>query len=94
MANKKKAYRRFEELTKRARAPGSEAEPAPDSTNQQAGGGDDAAGSPPAEEYSILLSAEVRRALELRAAADKTTPSQVAEEALRRHLEMTRRRFT
>lgn len=94
MANKKKAYRRFEELTKRAMAPGSEVEPDRDSTNLQTGGEDPADGSPPPEEYVVMLSVEVRRALELRAAADKTTPSQVAEEALRRHLEIRRRRFT
>ena len=78
MAAKKKAYRRFEELTKQATAP----------TGQE----DTAAGSvsAPTEAVSIRLSPEVRRALEERADADNTTPSEIVEEILRRYLKISR----
>jgi hypothetical protein len=93
MAQKKKAYRRFEELTKRAMAPGfAEAERDPAAEEPEEGGG-----GPQlllTEPLSISLSPEVRRALELRAAADHTTESELVDEALRRFLEIRRRRFT
>jgi hypothetical protein len=66
---RKRAYRRFQELTKQAMAPilpGRSGEPA--------------------EAISIRLSPEVRRALEERAAAEGTTPSEIVQDALRRHL--------
>jgi NAD-specific glutamate dehydrogenase len=78
MAEKKKAYRRFEELTKQAMAP---MEAVPDS-----GGG----GTPSAEALPIWLSPEVRRALEQQAAADNATPSEIVEAVLRRYLEIRR----
>jgi hypothetical protein len=82
MAGKKKAYRRFEELTKRAMAPTADnAEPKPRS-------GDTEMGSP--ETLPILLNPEVRWALEARAAADNTTPSEIVQEALRRYLRTPR----
>ena len=73
MAEKKKAYRRFEELTRRAVAPMA-----------------DEVEAPSAEALSIRLSPDVRRALEERAAADNTTPSEIVQEALRRYLELPR----
>ncbi len=86
MAEKKKAYRRFEELTKKAIAPmASEAEQDPGSVNRQAGGGGTGMGSP-AEAFTIWLSPELRRALEQQAAADNTTPSEIVQAALRRFL--------
>ena len=92
---KKKAYRRFEELTKRAMDPGS-----PDAERDRAGGdvepGSEGAGraSPLTEMLPISLSPEVCRALELRATADHTTPSEIVEAALRRYLEIRGSRFT
>jgi hypothetical protein len=75
MAEKKKAYRRFQDLTRQATAPmAAEAE----------------MGSPPAETLPIRLSPDVRRALEQQAAADNTTPSEIVQEALRRYLEVPR----
>lgn len=72
MAEKKKAYRRFEELTRRAMEPTSvDAEPE---------------SMAPAEPLPISLSPEVRRALEQHAAAKHTTPSEIVEQALRRYL--------
>jgi hypothetical protein len=91
MADKKKAYRRFEELTKQAIAPAAaEADRDRGATNVQPGGGGTGMGSPPAEALPIWLSPDVRRALEQQAAADKTTPSEIVEEVLRRYLEMPR----
>ena len=79
MAEKKKAYRRFEELTKKAIAPaGDEGQ---GSMDPQHGGE-----SPPETELSIWLSPAVRRALLERAATNNTTASKIVEEALRRHL--------
>ena len=78
MAEKKKAYQRFEELTRQATAP---------IAAEDEGTG---TGSPPAEALPIRLSPEVRRALERQAAADNTTPSEIVEEALRRYLEIPR----
>ena len=76
MAEKKKAYRRFEELTKQATAP----------TPREGTG----PLSAPEEPLSIWLSPKVRRALEDQAAADDTTPSEIVEEALRRYLKAPR----
>ena len=82
MADKKRAYRRFEQLTRKAMDPSSvEAEPDPASTK---GGG----WSFSAEALSIRLSPDVRRALEKHAAARNTTPSEVIQDALRRYLEI------
>lgn len=95
MRQKKKAYRRFEELTKRAMAPGSaDAERARASADPGPGGGDDEPASALTEMLPISLSPEVCRALELRASADHTTPSEIVEAALRRHLEIRRSRFS
>ena len=76
MAEKKKAYRRFEELTKQATAP----------TPQEGTG----PVSAPEEPLSIWLSPKVRRALEDQAATDNTSPSGIVEEALRRYLKAPR----
>ncbi len=85
MAEKKKAYRRFEELTKKATAPmAPEPERDPGSVNLQPGGG--AGPGSPAEALPIWLSPEVRRALLEQAAAENTTPSEIVQEALRRYL--------
>jgi hypothetical protein len=76
MAEKKKPYERFEELTKRATAPtGAEA--------RRGLGADE--GSPPEQELAVWLSPEIRRALLERAATENTTASRIVEEALRRH---------
>ena len=84
MAEKKKAYRRFEELTRQATAS------TPDAAEQGRGveEGHGGVGPPPADALPIRLSPEVRRALEQRAAADNTTPSAIVEAALRHHLEL------
>jgi Ribbon-helix-helix protein, copG family len=82
MTEKKKAYRRFEELARRATAPmTAEAE------RDRGGSGVTDTRSPSAESVPILLSPEVRRALEQHAAAENTTPSEIVEEALRRYLD-------
>lgn len=95
MRQKKKAYRRFEELTKRAMAPGSaEAERGRAGADREPDGGDAGPGSALTEMLPISLSPEVCRALELRATADHTTPSEIVEAALRRHLEIRRSRFS
>jgi hypothetical protein len=78
MAERKKPYRRFEELTKKAIAPAGAGQ---GSTDPEHGGG-----SPPETELSIWLSPAVRRALLERAATNNTTASKIVEEALRRHL--------
>jgi hypothetical protein len=93
VADKKKAYRRFEELTKRAMAPASKAEQDRTPTDQDPGG-DGGALESPGEALLVSLSPEVCRALELRADADHTTPSAIVEAALRRYLEIRRSRFT
>ena len=79
MAEKKKAYQRFEELTRQATAASIPAEA--DTIGE---------GSPAGEAIMVRLSPEVRRALEQQAAADSTTPSEIIEEALRRYLEIPR----
>jgi hypothetical protein len=81
MADKKKAYRRFEQLTRRAMAPAA-AENEPDAAVSNAW----MAGPP----LPIRLSPEVRQALEQQAAASDTTPSEIVEDALRRYLAMPR----
>ena len=78
MAEKKKAYKRFEELTKQAMAPAAEAGHAPGTGTE----------SLQAEALSIRLSPEVRQALEERAVADNTTPSEIVQAALRRYLQL------
>ena len=78
MAEKKKAYKRFGELTQRAMGP----------VRAEAERGD--AGPSPAEEFAIRLNPEVARALEESAAERNTTPSEVVEEALRRFLNVRR----
>jgi hypothetical protein len=76
MAEKKKPYQRFAELTGKATA----------SIPVEA----DAAGTepPPADAITIRLRPEVRRALVRQVNAGNTTPSEVIEEALRRYLEI------
>ena len=87
MAEKNRAYRRFEELTRQATAPmPAEAERDRNSTNLRGGG----LGSPPTDVLPIRLSPELRRALEEHAAATNTTPSEIVVEALRRYLEIPR----
>ena len=81
MAEKKRAYRRFEEMIGKATAPmHPEAE----------GDRNSDLGSLAAEALSIRLSPDVRRALEQRAAADDTTPSEIVQAALCRYLEVPR----
>jgi ribbon-helix-helix CopG family protein len=81
MADKKKSYRRFEQLTRRAMTPAAaEGEPGPGMASPWMAG-------PP---LPIRLSAEVRQALEQHVAARDTTPSEIVEDALRRYLEMPR----
>jgi Ribbon-helix-helix protein, copG family len=81
MADKKKAYRRFEQLTRRAMTPtAAENEPDPGTANPWMA-------APP---LPIRLSPEVRQALEQHAAATDATPSEIVEDALRRYLELPR----
>jgi hypothetical protein len=82
MAEKKKAYRRFEELARQATAPMV--------TEPGASQGGSWLGSPPTDALPIQLSPEVRRVLEQHAATHNTTPSEIVQEALRRYLEMPR----
>ena len=79
MAEKKKAYQRFQDLAKQVTA---------GSTPAQAdtGGEESHAG----ETIRIRLRPEVRRALEQQASSDSTTPTEIIEEALRRYLELPR----
>jgi hypothetical protein len=80
MAEKKKAYQRFEELIKQTA-------PKPAEAEREGGTG---LGSPPADALPIWLSPEVRRALEQQAAVEGTTPSEIVQRALRRYLESPR----
>lgn len=73
---KKKAYRRFEELTQQATAPMLSEDGRPGMGSS-------------AEALAIRLSPETRRALEDRAAGGNHTPSEVVEAALRRYLDLT-----
>jgi hypothetical protein len=77
MAERKKAYQRFGELIKQETAP----------TPAEAERDRDPIGSPPTDAIQIRLVPELRRALEQRAAAEGTTPSEIVQEALRRYLE-------
>jgi hypothetical protein len=79
MAEKKKAYGRFQELARQATAASMPAEA--DTIGE---------GSPAGEAIRIRLGPEVRRALEQQAAAERTTPTAIIEEALRRYLETPR----
>ncbi len=91
MAEKRKAYRRFEELTRQATAPmAADAERDRGVMEPGASQRGFRHGSPQAEALPIQLSAEVRRALEQHAAAHNTTPSEIVQEALRRYLEIPR----
>lgn len=89
MADKKKAYRRFEELTKRAMGgPGADAGPGqaqPDGPPDLGSAGEDAVAE---QELTIWLSPEVRRALLERAATKNTTASRIVEEVLRRQFRL------
>jgi hypothetical protein len=76
VAEKKKAYQRFAELAGKATA---RTPAAPDAAAPE---------SSPADTITIRLQPEVRRALVRKVAADKATPSEVVEEALRRYLEI------
>ena len=79
MAEKKKAYQRFQELANQVTAASVPAEA--DTSGEE---------YPAGEAMTIRLRPEVRRALEQRAVADSTTPTEIIEEALRRHLEIPR----
>ena len=79
MAEKKKAYQRFQDLAKQATA-------APIPVEANTIGKESDTG----EAIRIRLSPEVRRALEQRAVAHSTTPTEIIEEALRRYLELPR----
>jgi hypothetical protein len=81
MADKKKAYRRFEQLTRRAMAPAA-AEGEPDPATAHAW-----MAAPP---LPIRLSPEVRHALERHVVASDATPSEIVEDALRRYLAIPR----
>ena len=89
MVDKKKAYRRFEELTKRAMgAAGPETGPGLGATDSQPADGSLVEDGPAELELTIWLSPEVRRALLDRAATKNTTASRIVEEALRRQLRL------
>ena len=77
MAEKKKAYQRFQDLAKQATAASIPVEA--DTIGEESDTG---------EAISIRLSPEVRRALAQQAAVDSTTPTEIIEEALRRFLEI------
>jgi hypothetical protein len=90
MAKKKKAYQRFEELTRQATAPTPAEAELDRGANVGRSSGATGMESAPAEALPIRLSREVRQALEERVAADDTTPSEIVQEALRRYLELPR----
>jgi hypothetical protein len=73
MGEKKKSYRRWLELTQQVTAPR----------------GRPSMGSAPTEAFPVRLDPELRQALDARAAASDTTPSEVVREALRRYLEVS-----
>lgn len=81
MAEKKKAYQRFEELTRRATT-----RPAPEA-NQNPGLPGNPEG-PPADVVTVRLSPEVRRALVHHVRTEEASPSEIVEEALRRYLDL------
>jgi hypothetical protein len=88
---KKKAYQRFEELIKQTAPTPAEVERDPGLMNRgRSEGPGPGQGSLSPEALPIWLSPEVRRALEHRAAAEGTTPSEIVQQALRRYLESPR----
>jgi hypothetical protein len=90
MGEKKKSYRRWLELTQQVTAPFSaEAERGRDSTILRGPRGRPSMGSAPTEAFPVRLDPELRQALDARAAASDTTPSEVVREALRRYLEVS-----
>jgi len=90
MGEKKKAYRRFVELTQQVTDPfAAEADRGRDSTKLRGPRWGPGMGSAPTEAFPVHLEPELRRALEERAAASNTTPSEVVREALRRYLEVS-----
>ena len=66
-----------------------EAEDGLDVTKLRRRPGRPAMGSGPADSFPVRLEPELRRALDERAAADRTTASDVVREALRRYLEVS-----
>jgi hypothetical protein len=66
-----------------------EAEEGLDITRLRRRPGQPAMGSAPADSFPVRLDPELRKALDRRAAADKTTASDVVREALRRYLEVS-----
>jgi hypothetical protein len=66
-----------------------EAEEGLDITRLRRRPGQPAMGSAPADSFPVRLDPELRNALDRRAAADKTTASDVVREALRRYLEVS-----
>ena len=66
-----------------------EAEESLDVTKLRRRPGRPAMGSAPAESVPVRLEPELRRALDERAAAEDTTASEVAREALRRYLKVS-----
>ena len=90
MADKKKAYQRFVDLTRQATNPMAAEAEDPGSVDLGRRSGDSVVGFAPAEAHPIRLSPELRRALEQRAVADNTTPSEIVHEALRRYLDIAR----
>ena len=76
MAEKKKAYQRFGDLTRKATAPGA-VEATDDTTPVEPA---------QAQSLTVQLTPELQRALARRAAADDKTPTEIVEEALRRYL--------
>lgn len=79
MAEKKKAYQRFQDLARQATATSIPVET--DTSGEESDTG---------EAIRIRLSPEVRRALAQRAVADSTTPTAIIETVLRRYLEIPR----
>lgn len=66
-----------------------EAEDGLDITRLRRRAGRPAMGSGPADSFPVRLDPELRKALDHRAAADKTTASDVVREALRRYLKVS-----
>jgi hypothetical protein len=79
MAEKKKPYQRFQELARQATTSSNPA--------RSDGNGETFLVE---EAITICLSTELRRAVEQQAVADRTTPTEIIEEALRRYLELPR----
>jgi hypothetical protein len=89
MAEKKKAYRRWVELTEQATAPLAAEAEGRDSTKLRRPRGRPSIGSAPGEALPVRLEPELRQALDERAAAGNTTPTEIVREALHRYLEVT-----